>query len=411
MQGDSSTWYASQCGDSSFHGNSFCCSAKVGTPAPAPADPALIGPGCCRPYSSLQTWSTSTTKGACAQQCASDASCGAFAVTGCSSSSDSNCGGSCFLYHMQGDSSTWYTSKCGDSSFHGNSFCYSAEVERSAGVWPEHSLVVNGDTRYYALHVPPGSEGDSSPVPTLPLVLVAPGSGGSRWQSPWEEIQTYARRGSYAVVLLEGKDLRFNVGGNNSKPDMPGGNDGVDDEQYVIDVVNSLTGFTRGNTFCTGYSRGARFCALLTSSQRLQAAGIYFSGYAAAGGLRFSYPMYGVSVPVMAAHTVGDPVNPYCGGTGGYWGMSVPDAVRAWSEWNQCQLPPSAGAPRGCADPCGQVEGRGGLPGAARFACGGCTSWHSPAGVEVVLDRLPGSAHEWPAGAIGAFFGFFDRYK
>merc|ERR1711920_843505 len=78
------------------------------TPTPAPNRfPELIGQGCCRPLKKgivngwkegiLMSWRDHTWN-QCRQSCAEHASCAAFAVSGCSSSSDRICGGGCHLY-------------------------------------------------------------------------------------------------------------------------------------------------------------------------------------------------------------------------------------------------------------------------------------------------------------------------
>merc|ERR1711972_1088649 len=81
-------------------------------PAPAPTPnrfPELIGRGCCRrlPKGIVNGWKkgiimswTDHTWNQCMQSCAENASCAAFAVSGCSSSSDRICGGGCHLYEM-----------------------------------------------------------------------------------------------------------------------------------------------------------------------------------------------------------------------------------------------------------------------------------------------------------------------
>merc|ERR1712187_904612 len=86
--------------------------SPVPTPAPAPAPnrfPELIGRGCCRRLEKgivngrkkgiIMSWKGHTWN-QCMRSCAENASCAAFAVSGCSSSSDRICGGGCHLYEI-----------------------------------------------------------------------------------------------------------------------------------------------------------------------------------------------------------------------------------------------------------------------------------------------------------------------
>merc|ERR1739836_358004 len=107
----------------------------------------------------------------------------------------SSCRGHCYLYDMEGNEAAWYSAPCGDSSHHGNSFCYAIEGASLPAGWNDRTIIVDGHERYYAQYVCPGCAGQ-----TLPLVMLGPGTSATRWDTPWEEIQFYAEEGSYAVV-------------------------------------------------------------------------------------------------------------------------------------------------------------------------------------------------------------------
>merc|ERR1712050_103157 len=86
-----------------------------------------VGPGCCRPvvgdYINLVQ---NSTRNGCAMECASN-TCNAFAISGCSSSSDQTCGGACHLYLIdQHQEKT--TDACTHSALDGNTFCYSVQL-------------------------------------------------------------------------------------------------------------------------------------------------------------------------------------------------------------------------------------------------------------------------------------------
>merc|ERR1712151_1040091 len=89
----------------------------------------LIGPGCCRSAMLVERSRTAeqdVTLIECARECASTDSCIAFAISGCSSSSDAICGGSCHLY-LRHNEQELTTGVCIDSRLEGNTFCYALE--------------------------------------------------------------------------------------------------------------------------------------------------------------------------------------------------------------------------------------------------------------------------------------------
>merc|ERR1711920_464451 len=85
--------------------------------APAAIAPAisnttsLLGPGCCKPWDIVLENTPDLTKAECAIQCLSNANCDAFAISGCSGSSDETCGGQCHLYVMKPEEEA-YTGAC-----------------------------------------------------------------------------------------------------------------------------------------------------------------------------------------------------------------------------------------------------------------------------------------------------------
>jgi len=100
--------------------------------APAAIAPAisaattLLGAGCCKPWRTIVESTPNLTRSECAIQCLSNAECDAFAISGCSGSSDETCGGQCHLYLMSPQEKA-YSGACYDDALNGNTFCYTVQ--------------------------------------------------------------------------------------------------------------------------------------------------------------------------------------------------------------------------------------------------------------------------------------------
>merc|ERR1711920_562343 len=84
----------------------------------------------------------------CANECASTDACIAFDISGCSSSSDAMCGGSCHLY-LRKNEQELSTGSCIDSALDGNTFCYALERRTSEtlpvdGMGPNSGFISSG---------------------------------------------------------------------------------------------------------------------------------------------------------------------------------------------------------------------------------------------------------------------------
>merc|ERR1712039_988201 len=100
--------------------------AKLDPAAIAPAMSAtttLVGAGCCKPRRHILENTPNLAKSECAIQCLSNTNCDAFAISGCSGSSDETCGGQCHLYVMKPEEEA-YTGACFEGALNGNTFCY-----------------------------------------------------------------------------------------------------------------------------------------------------------------------------------------------------------------------------------------------------------------------------------------------
>merc|ERR1711920_269108 len=100
---------------------------KVATGAATSQATRLVGQGCCRSATTLversRTAEQDVTLIECAKECASEEGCIAFAISGCSSSSDAICGGPCHLYLRKNDLELT-TDSCNAGALDGNTFCY-----------------------------------------------------------------------------------------------------------------------------------------------------------------------------------------------------------------------------------------------------------------------------------------------
>merc|ERR1711920_1175176 len=99
---------------------------QVVTTSELPPTTKLVGPGCCRPVIDFITRMQNSTRNECAIECASNTDCNAFAISGCSSSSDETCGGACHLYLIDQHQETT-ADACTHSALDGNTFCYSVQ--------------------------------------------------------------------------------------------------------------------------------------------------------------------------------------------------------------------------------------------------------------------------------------------
>merc|ERR1712187_178613 len=86
----------------------------------------LVGEGCCKPWRTILANTPKLTKSECATQCFSTSYCNAFAISGCSGSSDETCGGQCHLYLMDSQEEA-HSGVCYEEALNGNTFCYSVQ--------------------------------------------------------------------------------------------------------------------------------------------------------------------------------------------------------------------------------------------------------------------------------------------
>merc|ERR1712217_715154 len=101
------------------------------TPSGAPTT-KLVGQGCCRPFKEILDARRDMTRTECMEVCMSRQACNAFAISGCSSSSDENCGGACHIYELDSAEEA-YVQTCSETNgFLGitsSTFCFAMQCE------------------------------------------------------------------------------------------------------------------------------------------------------------------------------------------------------------------------------------------------------------------------------------------
>lgn len=184
----------------------------------------------------------------------------------------------------------------------------------------------------------------------------------------------------FVVAYPDGIDMAWADGRGASMPDRQG----VDDVGFLAALIQRLSGEYRippGHVFVTGMSAGAFMANRLVCERAdLVTAIAPVSGTLGAGvACAPSRP-----VSVMAVHGTADPVVPYNGGPmvgrgGASDIVSAPALAERWREINRCPGPLQN-------DPASAGE-------VSELAATGCAD-----NTEVVLVRINGGGHTWPAG-------------
>jgi polyhydroxybutyrate depolymerase len=201
----------------------------------------------------------------------------------------------------------------------------------------------------------------------LPLLFNLHGSGGTpEDQLALTGLEPVAEREGFVLVAPEGVERMWNVPVDPAKPD---------DVRFfaeLIEQVSALTPIDRQRVYATGFSGGGRMVSQLACDLSGSVAAI-----AAIGGIRFPGPCAQARpMPILAFHGTADDVNPYDGGGRPYWQTGVEPAIAGWAEHNRC----AARTELELAPNVRQIS----------YGGEGC-------GAEVVLYRIDGFGHTWPA--------------
>ncbi|MDB4906757.1 MAG: hypothetical protein JWO05_1541 [Gemmatimonadetes bacterium] len=237
------------------------------------------------------------------------------------------------------------------------------------------TMIVNGVTRDYVLHVPPGYD-RRKPTP-----LVISMHGAALWgaaqevTSRWSEL---ADRERFIVVYpsaATGNGPRvWHVDSN------PGPGADVAFIAQLLDTLEATYNIDRARVYSNGLSNGGGMSFVLSCAMpdRIAAVGLV----AAAQTLPFEWCADRHPVPMMAIHGTSDPQVPYKGSTSWVAPVRFP-RVAGWAErWarrNRCESPPSDSVI---------------LRDVVRRTWSGCAD-----GASVVLLTVEGGGHTWPGGA------------
>jgi polyhydroxybutyrate depolymerase len=206
--------------------------------------------------------------------------------------------------------------------------------------------------RRFLLYVPPGLD----PGRPAPLVLEFHGSGSvAADQMTYSGLHRLAAAHGFLLAAPEGaiplrmfptvpEGRAWHVPGvplaqsliPGAEPPDPG--PVPDDVAFVHRVVAAVAAeyaVDRERVYAAGFSGGGRFCSHLA-----YAASGLLAAVGTVAGLRLPAGRGpGGPVPVIAFHGTSDPVNPYRGGAGRRWDLSVPDTADAVAGTMGCRRP------------------------------------------------------------------------
>lgn len=241
------------------------------------------------------------------------------------------------------------------------------------------SLVQDGRSRTFTVHVPPGYDGPLA----LPVVLLFHGGGGSadQLQNRSAGMDPIADREGFVAVYPDGTGaLRtWNAGGCCGAAVR----DAVDDVGFVgalLDELEAELCVDRRRVYASGMSNGGMMSHRLGCELADRIAAI--APVAAVDVTATCAPSR--PVPIFHVHGSSDGHVPWEGGVGcGPSGVdypSVPDSIEGWRSRNGCETTTTPGFSEG--------DGR----------CDG----YDGCDADTVLCTIEGGGHSWPGGAPGA---------
>jgi polyhydroxybutyrate depolymerase len=251
------------------------------------------------------------------------------------------------------------------------------------------SLLSDGVTRTYLLHVPPSYTADSG----WPLVLALHGGGAQGRSMPGlTGLSRLADRYGFLVIYPDGRGRSWNDG--REDPDVPAQRMKVDDVSFLMGLVDEVSRRYRvdpARVYATGISNGGFMAQRLGCEASTRVAAIApvvaTIGVELAGRCRPIRP-----VSVLMVNGADDPLVPFLGGRVRVFGRvrsgrvaSVGETVAFWARHNGCGATPVI-TREPDRDPSDGVTVR-------REAFGRCRN-----GSEVILYVMEGGGHVWPGG-------------
>jgi polyhydroxybutyrate depolymerase len=233
------------------------------------------------------------------------------------------------------------------------------------------SIQVDGRTRTYRLHVPPGSDPDHS----LPLVFNFHGYGGTGLdQEVVSRMSPAADKLGYVVVYPDGIDKHWHYSSQD-----------VDDVAFVnavIDYLAQAANVDPSRVYATGLSDGGFFSIFLGCLPRTRMAAIAPVA-ASLTGLQALGCAIAPRIPVLITFGTADPIVPW-GGSAAFPGrlLSVPETVGAFARHLEVSSDPTLDEWLPDTNP-----------------TDGTTVHHTAYGSgELQLYAIDGGGHTWPGG-------------
>jgi len=239
------------------------------------------------------------------------------------------------------------------------------------------SLVINGDTRRYYLHLPPGWRRDHP----APLVLVFHAGGGrARDIAPHTGFSRIADREGFVVVYPQGLRGRWNDG----RGFATATHDDVGFVRALLDTLGRELGVDSKRVYATGISNGAMFAYRLACDLP----GTFAAVAPVAGALPAELVpgcAHAAPLSVLAFQGTADPLMPYLGGGAGQ--RRVLSAERSLGFW--ATLAGCTGTPVTTDEPDRVADGTR----VRHTTWLGCRE-----GWSVELYTIEGGGHTWPGG-------------
>jgi polyhydroxybutyrate depolymerase len=252
-----------------------------------------------------------------------------------------------------------------------------------SGPNPEHTLVVNGVSRTYRVHVPSGYK---ATVP-VPLLLAFHGAGSNSGDmADLTGLDRVADRAGFLVVYPQGIDYRWHAGLETGSTAPQ-----VDDLGFVHALLTRLESdyaVDRQRVYATGFSNGAFFSQRLACAMTADFAAVAsVSGQMSQALSLACKPTRPISM--LLVHGTADPIVPYDGGSvQGARGNPLLSVAATAAFWEHADVCPGGGASVKLPDasPADGTHVR-------REAHTGCA-----AGTEVTLYTIKHGGHTWPDG-------------
>lgn len=207
----------------------------------------------------------------------------------------------------------------------------SAPLAQPRAGFSEHAITSAGSERSYLLYVP--ATYDGTPVPLL--IGLHPSGGTPQSLVNISGFDKLADRHDFAVVFPAGVFTNSLTARSwNANVD-----EGVDDVQFIRDVVGDVTGMLeidRSRIYASGFSGGARMSSRLACElSDLLAAAAPVAGIQYPDGCTPSRP-----VSILAFHGKADAANHYelREDSRPYWRMGVETAIDKWRQADDCTL-------------------------------------------------------------------------